>query len=261
MRPLMFSLIVAGIPAAAQVFEGLDLSPSKPKKTSISVKLTPPLPGATLTVDDEAPVELPVAEKVLKPGPHTLKVEKPGYRTIEEKVTLVAGKKKDFAFTLEATGGAVTFEANIEGASVTVDGEGLETLPFTKVLAAGPHKVTVVAPGYKTEQRTLDVAAGADRTETFALVAGGDRPTAVNLEPPDSDSDLDAELDPKKKRAKAAAASGGPSWVLWVGIGLAVVGGAVAAVAITQAPKPTPEPSTVCGGPCDGTLNWPVTLR
>lgn len=247
------TLIVAGIGAQAQVFEGLDLTPKKPKKTWVSVKLAEPVSGAQLFIDGEAAGELPVVEKVVKAGEHTLKIERPGFTTLEEKVTAVAGKKNEFSYALVATGGVITIESPNDEASCSIDGAAPEPLPLTKVLPAGKHVLLVRAGGFKDEQRAIEVKAGVDAKEAFTLVAAADRPTAVSLEP-EPDNDLEAELGTKKAASSPSLFS---RWYVWAGIGAVVVGGVVAAVAVSQAPKPTPDPSVVCGGPCDVTINFP----
>ena len=52
-RPLGLLLIVAGIAAHAQVFEGLDLTPKKKPKARVGVTLTVPVPGAQVFIDGE----------------------------------------------------------------------------------------------------------------------------------------------------------------------------------------------------------------
>jgi len=253
-RLLALLFIVAGIAAHAQVFEGLDLTPKKKPKTRVAVTLTAPVPGAKLFIDGEL-AELPLVEKVLKPGEHTLKVERPGYRTIEETITAIASKKTDFSFTLVAIGAAVTIESSNAGATCAIDGAEPEALPLTKVLAEGKHVLVVAADGFTSETRTIDATLGTDLTASFTLVVAEDRPAQVNLEPPERDSDLELELDPGKKDKSTPLYA---RWYVWAGVGAVVVGAVVTAVAVTQAPKPTPDPGIVCGGPCDATLGWPV---
>ncbi|MBL8918469.1 MAG: PEGA domain-containing protein [Myxococcaceae bacterium] len=248
------TLIVAGIGAQAQVFEGLDLTPKKPKKTWVSVKLTEPVTGAQLFIDGEAAGELPVVEKVVKAGEHTLKIERPGFATLEEKVTVVAGKKNELSYTLVATGGVITIEGTNDEVSCSIDGAAPEPLPLTKVLLPGPHVLLVRAGGFKDEQRTIEVKAGVDAKEAFTLVASADRPTAVSLEP-EPDNDLEAELGTKKTAASSPSLFS--RWYVWAGIGAVVAAGVVTAVAVTQAPRPTVDPSVVCGGMCDATIGWP----
>ena len=255
-RPLGLLLIVAGIPAHAQVFEGLDLTPKKKPKTRVSVTLTAPVPGAQVFIDGEAAGALPLSEKVVKPGEHTLKVERPGYRTIEETVTAVASKKTDFSYTLVAIGAVVTIDASTEGATCSIDGAEPESLPLTKVLSEGKHALVVAADGFKSEKRTIEATLGADLKESFTLTVGEDRPTQVNLEPPETDNDLELELTPGKKRAEGTPFFS--RWYVWAGIAAVVAGGVATAVAVTQAPKPTPDPTVICGGPCDATIGWPA---
>lgn len=254
-RPLGLLLIVAGISAHAQVFEGLDLTPKKKPKTRVAVTLTAPVAGAKLFIDGEAAGELPLVEKVVKPGEHTLKVERPGYRTIEETVTAIASKKTDFTFTLVAVGAVVTIEAATEGATCAIDGAEPEALPLTKVLSEGKHALVVAADGFKAETRTIDATLGADLKESFTLLVGEDRPAQVNLEPVEQDSDLELELSPGQREKTTPLYA---RWYVWAGVGAVVAGAVVTALVVTQAPKPTPDPTIVCGGPCDATVGWPV---
>lgn len=252
-RLLGLLLIVAGFAASAQTFEGLDLTPKKPRKTAVGVKLSTPVPGAQVFIDGEPAGEAPVAEKVVKPGDHVIRVERPGFSTIEDKVNLLAGKKQDLTYTLVPTGAVVTIEAAEAGATCSIDNGPAEVLPLTKVLPEGKHLLAVGGLGYKVEKRTIDAKAGVDQKESFTLVVD-DRPVAANLEPPDKDSDLEVELGRKKKDEASTPLFS--RWYVWAGIGAVVVGGIVTAVAVSQAPRPTPDPSIVCAGPCDATLGW-----
>lgn len=257
-RPLGVALIVASFCSHAQVFEGLDLTPKKKaRKTGVVVTLTAPVAGAQLVIDGEAPIALPMEEKTLKPGEHVLKVQRPGYRTLTETVTLVAAKKNEFSFTLVATGAVVAVESPTEGATASIDGALAESLPLSKVLDAGRHEVTVSADGFKPKQQTVEVVAGVDQTISIALVPGSDSPVAVDLTP-DGDSDLDLELAGKRSAKEPPLYA---RWYVWAGVAAVVVAGVVTGVAVSQAPKPTPDPTVVCGGPCDATIGWPAGVR
>lgn len=262
-RLLASALIVAGIAAEAQVFEGLDLTPKKPpKKTSVSVTLTTPVTGAQLFIDGEDAGALPVAEKVVKAGAHTLKVVRPGYATLEEKVTVAAGKKNEFSYALVATGTAMTLSSTTLGLTAAIDGASAEMLPVTKVVTPGKHTVVVSGLGYANETRTIDAKLGVDVNETFELEVASDRPVAANLEPgPDQDSDLEAELSRKRRATAADTQPFFSRWYVWAGIGAVVVGAAVGVGVAAGAQRPTPLPNTVCGGTCDATIGWPAGLR
>lgn len=258
-RPLGVALIVASFCSHAQVFEGLDLTPKKKaRKTGVVVTLTVPVAGAQLVIDGEPPIPLPMEEKTLKPGEHALKVERPGYRTLTETVTIVAAKKNEFSFTLVATGAVVAVESPSEGATGSIDGAPAESLPLSKVLDAGKHDVTVSAQGFKTKTQTVEVVAGADQSLSFTLEAGSDAPVAVDLTP-EGDSDLDLELAGKRSAKKETPLYA--RWYVWAGVAAVVVAGVVTGVAVSQAPKPTPDPTVVCGGPCDATIGWPAGVR
>lgn len=257
-RPLGVALIVASFCSHAQVFEGLDLTPKKKaRKTGLVVTLTAPVAGAQLSIDGEPSIPLPMEEKTLKPGEHALKVERPGYRTLTETVTIVAAKKNEFSFTLVATGAVVAMESPSEGATVSIDGSPAEVLPLSKVLDAGKHEVTVSAEGFKAKTQTVEVVAGVDQNLSVALEVGTDKPVAVDLTP-EGDSDLDLELAGKRSVKETPLYA---RWYVWAGVAAVVVAGVVTGVAVSQAPKPTPDPTVVCGGPCDATIGWPAGIR
>ncbi len=257
-RPLGVALIVASFCSHAQVFEGLDLTPKKKaRKTGVVVTLTVPVVGAQLSIDEEPPIPLPMEEKVLKPGEHALKVERPGYRTLTETVTIVAAKKNEFSFTLVATGAVVAVESPTEGATGSIDGALAESLPLSKVLEAGKHEVTVSAAGFKEKTQTIEVVAGVDQSLALTLEPGTDKPVAVDLTP-ENDSDLDLELAGKRSEKVTPLYA---RWYVWAGVAAVVVAGVVTGVAVSQAPKPTPDPTVVCGGPCDATIGWPAGVR
>lgn len=257
-RPLGVALIVASFCSHAQVFEGLDLTPKKKaRKTGLVVTLTAPVAGAQLSIDGEPPIPLPMEEKTLKAGEHSLKVERPGYATLTETVTVVAAKKNEFSFTLVATGAVVAVESPSEGATASIDGSLPESLPLSKVLGAGKHEVTVAAEGFKAKTQTVEVVAGVDQNISVALEVGSDKPVAVDLTP-EGDSDLDLELAGKRSVKETPLYA---RWYVWAGVAAVVVAGVVTGVAVSQAPKPTPDPTVVCGGPCDATIGWPAGVR
>jgi len=154
------------------------------------------------------------------------------------------------------------------GARVSVDGHQAATLPLAAPIRAlvGGHAVTVEAPGFVPEIRTVTVAAGAASREHVALAASAPppvekseharpprasgRPPAVALAAPAPAPDGKAHPEAvvsARAVAPAAAADSEPSpfykrWWFWTAVGAVVVGGAVSAYLLTRPNDGCPAP-------------------
>ncbi len=73
----------------------------------------------------------------------------------------------------QMTGGGGIASINVEsdpaGATVTIDGDPKGTTPLQINVTAGSHEVVVEMDGYATQTRTMDVAGGTTKTESFTL--------------------------------------------------------------------------------------------
>jgi Tol biopolymer transport system component len=118
--------------------------------------------GAMVTIEGKSlPAPATFDLKSRSDSPYTIVVEKSGYQT--ETVSYNTKEKlKELSITLEPLQlqREVTIKANVEGATVTVDGKVVGTTPFTKVLTFTrpdksapwtPLAVTVAKTDYQTE--------------------------------------------------------------------------------------------------------------
>jgi hypothetical protein len=139
------------------------------------VKATPD--GAMVTIEGKSlPAPATFDLKSRPDSPYLIVVEKTGYQT--ESVTYSTKQKlKELSVALEPLSlqREVTIKANVDGATVTVDGKVAGATPFTKVLtftrpdkgtAWTPLAVTVAKPDYQTESLrvTSDLVAPAPVT-------------------------------------------------------------------------------------------------
>ena len=134
----------------------------------------------------------------------------------------------------------------------------------------GSRTITIRKSGMQDERINLAVKPGKDypvavslrpAAATTTIVAqNADRPENTNLRDPnitttdnsavDTDTEIEGEGTPMYKR-----------WYVWAGIGAVVVGAAAGAYAVSQngggGTSAGVQPTSVCGGECDGTINWP----
>ena len=92
------------------------------------------------------------------PGQHTLRAGHPGYKPLQRSISVPGSGAARFEFELEPLPGLLSVETAPERARVTVDGEDRGEAPLRRLeLAAGKHRLEVVAEGYATATRELDI--------------------------------------------------------------------------------------------------------
>jgi hypothetical protein len=161
---------------------------------SLQIESDPP--GATVLVNDDVQVPglTPVDEYLLKAGQdYVLTVKLAGYMPQKLPVTLRAGERRVVKAKL-APGGALTVDANVQQATVSVDGEVVGKLPLKDyALAEGSH--TVEVKGYHpwvSESFDVEIKRGDEVKKTLEL-------GFVDVTIPD------ATAVPKGKRGQGAA--------------------------------------------------------
>lgn len=116
--------------------------PEAPGEVTFSV--TPN--DAAVTVDGKS-VDISKAVE-LSCGSHTIRIEKEGYQTVEEKIQVVSGeqlKSFDLKRIIE-----VSFHIMPSDATLTIDGSAAYGTEATVKLVCGTHKIEVTADGYET---------------------------------------------------------------------------------------------------------------
>lgn len=260
-------------PAAVEADDPL-LESLVSNKTELLVKLPANFKGAILFVDgkDLGPVTGGAVE--VTPGEHTVTLKRIGYAEFTRRISAKPAEVTELAASMQPIAGVLAVTVEPSDAEVLVDGTLVGTGNVTDIaLIPGDRTVTLRKEGMQQEHVQLSVKPGKDypvsatlkpstETETTkALVAqNADRPENNNLSNPDVTADeplvpLRVEGEPEAETPMYKR------WYVWAGLGAVVAGGVAGAIAVSQsngaASSTGVEPNTVCGGACDGTINWP----
>jgi hypothetical protein len=127
-----------------------------------SLRVIANVPGAIISLDGVDIGVAPAAKGGLAPGEHVVVARATGYESVEQTVTVVAGRERvaSLRFTVLSTDVArIVVRSNIPEATVTIDGEDYGNPPVTlEPVELGTHSVVVRAAGYREVRRTCSVA-------------------------------------------------------------------------------------------------------
>ena len=126
-----------------------------------SLRVIANVPGAIVSLDGVDIGVAPAAKGALTPGEHSVMARATGYESVEQTVTVIAGRERvvSVRFTIASTDVArVLVRASVPDATVTIDGEDYGNPPITIEPADfGTHSIVVRAPGYREVRRTCSV--------------------------------------------------------------------------------------------------------
>lgn len=136
------------------------------------LSVRPNVPGAFVFVDGVDTTGRPAA---VSQGQHTILVQAPGYQ--DYSVAVNVNSALTVPVTLQPAGFALTVNANVAGANVTINNVAKGGVPYTENLPPGAYTVRVSADGFSdylasvSLDRPMTVVANlAPRTSTLALV-------------------------------------------------------------------------------------------
>jgi hypothetical protein len=173
--------------------------------------------GAKVFLDDQEMGEVPLPGPLeVKPGTYTIRVQKRGFAPFVDTVMAGAGQDSEVEADLVPTGGIVTITSNVTRAQVLLNGKALGRTPFDGDVSPGKHQMQVVAPGYLTDTRQIEVLAG----EELAV-----------------DITLQLVPDPVVQEDKSLLGR----WWFWSAIGVVLVGGVAAGVLSGQTTVVRPD--------------------
>ena len=140
-------------------------------KTKVELKLVPILAtvsivgagveGAEVHVDAASAQPECVAPCTVKllPGKHTLYLTRKGYQRSELPLELAPKSTVELRPTLSVQTSSVVINADVHGALIEIDDKPSGFTPAVVSVPIGKHALRITLAGYKTEERTLDVAA------------------------------------------------------------------------------------------------------
>lgn len=157
------SPILAGIEAESKA-RGLGAPAALAAETRTQIMVHSPQREARASIGDEEPDAMPYIRDVA-PGPHRVRVEAPGYNPRTLELVAVQGRLVTAEAELVALSATVRVEGP-SGARILSDGRLIGEAPLIDPLelAAGRHRLLVVADGYYPFSAELDLSRGADLT-------------------------------------------------------------------------------------------------
>nr|VFJ45192.1 MAG: TolA protein [Candidatus Kentron sp. DK] len=159
-------LVDASIPATPAADASTPATPPPPEPAPPPARLVVETnrPDAAITIDGK-PIGPPGAPHELPAGAYTARVESAGYRPVEKRLQLTAGRTHRLSVELEPLPAQLTVRSNVTGDSVFIDGQAVgATGPSPHELAAGEYTVRVEKEGYEPFQERVMLAAGEEET-------------------------------------------------------------------------------------------------
>lgn len=165
MRSSLSCFLIAALGLAGLLTAGGEAAGrARPRRITGSLVIQSSTSGATVFVDGDEVGTVPLSQPVkLLPGPHTVKVTKPGHTQYMESVTIRAGKEVKLEVDLFPIQAVLSLDSTPSGARVYLGGKFLGKTPLVKVeVPAGEQKLRVSRVGFYDVIRTLQVVAGAE---------------------------------------------------------------------------------------------------
>jgi formylglycine-generating enzyme required for sulfatase activity len=144
--------------------ENIDLPPAD---GSLSLGSDPP--GASLSVDGTFQGVTPLQLALASGTAHTLHLSKPGYQTIEKRVTLSADEQQALRLALPPEYGTVFIIARPADATLAVDGSLSGAATQRLRLTTRTHQLEFSKPGYVSQTVSVTPRAGASRNVDITL--------------------------------------------------------------------------------------------
>jgi serine/threonine protein kinase len=150
---------------------------SRPAPSTVAPKPPPVVPmgeldltskpeGATVTIDGESVGTTPWLGELTE-GEHRLRLSRPGYSPVEQRIAVSAGEtlKQSLQLTPRQRNVEVTISAN-PGTEIYVDGESAGKIPpnVNLTLSTGRHTIRYVIADYAEHQETVDVLPNRENT-------------------------------------------------------------------------------------------------
>lgn len=194
--------------------------PAAPAQATLVIAST--TTGAQVELDGELVGVVPLPSGIaVEPGEHTIRLHLRGWSEVTDTFRAAPGEEVELELDLVPFAGIVRVTTAEPGASVAIDGKAVGATPFDQDVAIGEVTLTVSRPGYFDDVRQLDLQAG----KTYDI--------AVQLRP----------LPPETPKVTQR-------WWFWTLIGVAVAGGATAAILATSSGgSGTPAPDAVVAIP------------
>lgn len=160
LEPILARIAKSNAPSDTGRLSGNQVPTSMATASPTRVMISSPAQSAVLSLDGQVPVPSPLVREV-EPGEHRVRIEAPGYRTVERRVIAVSGELVTVDVPLMEKPAFLVLQAPAD-AQLSVDGRVQGRTPFPKPLElpAGTHLITVSKSGFIGISREQTLARG-----------------------------------------------------------------------------------------------------
>ncbi len=120
-----------------------------------------PLTGALVLLDGQEVGRTPLRGLEVEPGEYELSVQAERYLPLSQPLTVLGrSQQNDVALSLAPAWADISFSTTPPGAEILVDGQLIDTTPYTGEILEGEHELTLKLAAHKAWQGELVVRAG-----------------------------------------------------------------------------------------------------
>jgi hypothetical protein len=181
-----------------------------PRNHGISLALDTSPQGARVFLDDEALGTTPLERKI-DPGAHRIKIEKEGYITKSETITINSNFKVTYELEpIPQLYGAFQVSSLPEGAEVYIAGEKRGTTPLKQEMEPGQYQIELRLPGFQALRDEITIALGQNLLKDYRLDPILDREYFISItsQPSEADVYIDGQFQGKTPITSIRVAKG-----------------------------------------------------
>jgi len=145
------------------VLAGQRATVTMPDSQGGSLRIIANVASAVISVDGEVIGPSPATATDLAPGEHIVEARAEGYAPARQTVQVEPGRQRVLSIDLTAapgTAGRVIVRSDVQGATVTIDGEPRGNAPVVFTPEPGTHAIVVEADGHQAYSTTCDTGPG-----------------------------------------------------------------------------------------------------
>ncbi|MFK7989334.1 MAG: PEGA domain-containing protein [Sandaracinaceae bacterium] len=131
-----------------------------PRDGELSLMIPAPLEGAEVFINEESVGFAPLDPLTLPAGTHTVRVQRAGFTTFDDVVTIEGGQATELMVDMIALSMVLTVRSTPDEANVFVDGTFRGTTPVELELVDGDHELRIAAPLYRETTRSITAVPG-----------------------------------------------------------------------------------------------------
>ncbi|HJL18481.1 MAG TPA: PEGA domain-containing protein [Sandaracinaceae bacterium LLY-WYZ-13_1] len=174
------------------VLAGQRVTVAMPQAGGATLRVLASAPGAVISIDGEVIGPSPASRDDLAAGEHIVEATAEGYQRATRTVTVEAGQSRVISLEMEAEegeAGRIVVEANVDGATVLIDGEERGQAPVVITPEPGAHAIVVRADGHQEFSTTCETGPG-QNCEVDAVLVPQQVRVRVAVQPGIRDAEL-----------------------------------------------------------------------